>query len=162
MMEDKIIELIEPTINDLGYGLVKVSLRGGVAPLLEILIERIDGDRVQVGDCKKVSRNVAAILDVEDQIAGKYLLEVSSAGVERPLVKEEDYVRFTGKDIKIRLKEQFNGKLNYKGKLLSIVGGVVLLGSKNVELKFQYSNIKSANLVLTDEMFRELLKGIKE
>jgi len=160
-MEDKIIGLIEPTLTDLGYGLVKVSLRGGTVPILEILIERIDGDRVQVGDCKKVSRNVGAILDVEDQIAGKYFLEVSSAGVERPLVKQEDYVRFAGKDIKIRLKEQFNGKLNYKGKLLSIEDGVVLLRSKNVELKFQYNNIKSANLVLTDEMFRELLKGIK-
>jgi ribosome maturation factor RimP len=161
-MEDKIIGLIEPTLTDLGYGLVKVSMRGGTAPVLEILIERIDRERIQVGDCKKVSRNVAAILDVEDQIAGKYLLEVSSAGAERPLVKQEDYVRFTGRDIKIRLKEQFNGKLNYKGKLLSIEDGIVLLKSKNVELKFQYSNIKSANLVLTDEMFRELLKGIKD
>lgn len=159
-MEEKISKLIEPAIKDLGYGLVKLSLNGGRSQILEVLIERTDGQRVQVGDCQKVSRNISAILDVEDKISGKYFLEVGSAGVERPLVRIEDYTRFLGRDIKIRLREQFNGKLTYKGKIAGVQEGVIVLKSKNIELKFDYNNIKTANLVLTDEMFRELLKGI--
>lgn len=161
-MEDKISQLIKPVIYDLGYELVKVSLRGRKIPTLELFIERSDGQKIQVGDCQKVSRNISAILDVEDKIPGKYFLEVASAGIERPLVNRQDYIRFVNHEIKVRLKEQQNGKLTYKGKILGLEGECVVLKSKNVELRFEYNNIKSANLILTDAMFKELLKGIKK
>lgn len=160
-MESKISELIESTINDLGFELVKVTIHGSEHKTLEVLIERADEEKLQVGDCRLVSRNISAVLDVEDIVSGKYFLEVSSTGLERPLVKLQDFERFIDRDIKIRLKTAWNGNLTYKGKLLGLDGDKVKLKSKNVELSFEYDNIKRANLVFTEEMFRALLNKKK-
>lgn len=160
-MESKVAELIESTINDLGFELVKVTIHGTVHKILEILIERKNEEKLQVGDCQLVSRNISAILDVEDMVSGKYFLEVSSTGLERPLVKLQDFERFVDRDIKIRLKTALNDSLTYTGKLLGLDGDKVKLKSKNIELSFDYDNIKRANLVFTEEMFRALLNKKK-
>jgi ribosome maturation factor RimP len=160
-MENKISELIEDTVNSLGFGLVKVSINGSKSKIVEILIERLDGENVQLADCQLVSRNISAILDVEDIIPEKYFLEVSSAGVERPLVKPSDFERFKDHEIKIRLKEAWNGNLTYKGKLLGLNDNKIRLQSKNVELSFDYDNVKKANLIFTEEMFRASLNKRK-
>ncbi|MDP4709540.1 MAG: ribosome maturation factor RimP [Rickettsiaceae bacterium] len=160
-MESKITKLIESTVNDLGFELVKVTIHGTAHTTLEVLIERKDEEKLQVGDCQLVSRNISAVLDVEDVLAGKYFLEVSSTGLERPLVKLQDFERFVDRDIKIRLKTAWNGNLTYTGKLLGLDGDKVKLKSKNVELSFDYDSIKRANLVFTEEMFRALLKKKK-
>lgn len=156
-MEQKIADLIEDTLKLLGFELVKVTIHGVGTKILEVLIERIDGEKIQVGDCQKVSRNISAILDVEDIIPGKYFLEVSSAGIERPLVKLTDYDKFLGREVKIRLKSAFNGSLTYKGKLLARDEEKIKLDSKNIMQSFDFHNIKSAKLIMTDEMFRALL-----
>lgn len=161
-MEKKITELIENTVNDLGFGLVKVAMNRSSNKIVEIFIERLDGEKIEVGDCQIVSRNISAILDVEDIISGKYFLEVSSAGLERPLVKLQDFEKYSGSEIKIRLKEPHNGNLSFRGKLLGVIDKKIKLKSKNVEIKFDFENIKKANLVLTDEMFRELLNKSKK
>ena len=90
-MEQRVTNLIESTVTTLGFDIVKVIIHGTSTKVVEILIERIDGEKVQVNDCQIVSRNISAVLDVEDIIPGKYFLEVSSAGVERPLVKITDF-----------------------------------------------------------------------
>jgi ribosome maturation factor RimP len=90
-MEEKIRLLLEPVIDSLGLELVKLSFQGGNRKVLEILIDRKDGNKVQVKDCREVSKNVSAILDVEDIIKDKYFLEVASAGIERPLVILKDF-----------------------------------------------------------------------
>ncbi len=156
-MEQRVTSLIESTVNTLGFDVVKVIIHGTSTKIVEILIERIDGEKVQVNDCQVVSKNISAMLDVEDIISGKYFLEVSSAGVERPLVKITDFDKFAGREVKIRLKAAFNGNLTYKGQLLGVEGEKVKLKSKNIEMFFDYSNIKNAKLVLTDDMFRALL-----
>ena len=160
-MENKVAELIESTINDLGFELVKVTIHGTIHKILEVLIERKNEEKLQVGDCQLVSRNISAILDVEDMVSGKYFLEVSSTGLERPLVKLQDFERFADRDIKIRLKTALNDSLTYTGKLLGLDGDKVKLKSKNIELSFDYDNIKRANLVFTEEMFRALLNKKK-
>jgi ribosome maturation factor RimP len=160
-MESKVAELIETTINDLGFELVKVTIHGTIHKILEVLIERKNEEKLQVGDCQLVSRNISAILDVEDMVSGKYFLEVSSTGLERPLVKLQDFERFVDRDIKIRLKTALNDSLTYTGKLLGLDGDKVKLKSKNIELSFDYDNIKRANLVFTEEMFRALLNKKK-
>jgi ribosome maturation factor RimP len=160
-MESKIAELIESTINDLGFELVKVTIHGTVHKILEVLIERKNEEKLQVGDCQVVSRNISAILDVEDMVSGKYFLEVSSTGLERPLVKLQDFERFVDRDIKIRLKTALNDSSTYTGKLMGLDGDKVILKSKNIELSFNYDNIKRANLVFTEEMFRALLNKKK-
>ncbi|MFK7967608.1 MAG: ribosome maturation factor RimP [Rickettsiaceae bacterium] len=160
-MEEKITALIESAINDLGLDLVKLTFQGGSRKILEIHIDRKDSNKVTVKDCRDVSRNISAILDVEDIIKDKYFLEVSSAGVERPLVKLEDFERFTDREIRLKLKEPHNGKISFKGKLIEVKNRDIIIKSKNVQLVFSYDNIKGANLVLTDEIFRQLLKGTK-
>jgi len=156
-MEEEIRKLIAETLETLGFEVVKVTFQGGKRKVLEVLIDRLDGEKVQVGDCSKVSKHISAILDVEDVIADKYFLEIGSSGVERPLVYLKDYTRFTGKEVKIRLKNTVRDKLTYKGQILRAEGEKIFLQHKNLELEFDFSNIKSANLVLTDEMFKELL-----
>jgi len=156
-MEQRVTNLIESTVNALGFDIVKVIIHGTSTKIVEILIERTDGQKVQVNDCQIVSRNISAVLDVEDIIPGKYFLEVSSAGVERPLVKITDFEKFAGREVKIRLKAAFNGNLTYKGQLLGVEEEKVRLKSKNIEISFDYGNIKNAKLVLTDDMFRALL-----
>jgi ribosome maturation factor RimP len=160
-MERKIAGLIESTINDLGFGIVKITINGSTNKVVEIFIERLDGEKIQVGECQLVSRNISAILDVEDVISGNYFLEVSSAGLERPLVKLQDFVRYADSEIKIRLIEAHNGNLSFRGKLLGVEDNKIKLQSKNIELAFDFDNIKRANLVLTDEMFREILSKSK-
>ena len=81
MIEENIRALIEPTINDFGLELVKLTFHGGSRKALELHIDRKDGNKVQVQDCQKVSKSVSVILDVEDIIKDKYFLEVTSAGV---------------------------------------------------------------------------------
>ena len=160
-MEKKIEQLVESTINDLGFNIVKIAINGSANKVVEIFIERLDGEKIGVGDCQIVSRNISAILDVEDTIPGKYFLEVSSAGLERPLVKLQDFVRYTDYEVKIRLKEPHNGNLSFRGKLLGVEEEKIKLQSKNIELNFDFANIKRANIVLTDEMFRKLLNKKK-
>ncbi len=160
-MEHRISQLIEGTINDLGYELVKVTIYGSRTKIVEILIERQDNEKIQVHECHLVSKNISPILDVEDIISEKYFLEVSSAGLERPLIKPRDFERFSSYNVKIRLKNSLNGRSIYKGKLLGIEDNKIKLKSKNVELTFDHDNIKKANLVLTEELFRALLNKKK-
>lgn len=160
-MENKISELIEDTINSLGFELVKVTIHGSGRKIVEILIERLDGGKVEVGDCQKVSRNISAILDVEDCISDKYFLEVSSTGLERPLVKSKDFEKFAGRQVKIRLKSALNERLTYTGVLLGLDDDKVKLDAEGVEILFDLDSIKRSNLVFTDEMFRALLKKKK-
>lgn len=161
-MERKIAELVEDTVNDLGFGIVKIAINGSANKIVEIFIERLDGEKIEVGDCQLVSRNISAILDVEDIISGKYFLEVSSAGLERPLVKLQDFEKYADSEVKIRLKEPHNGNLSFRGKLLGVIDSKIRLKSKNVEIGFDFENIRRANLVLTDEMFRKLLNKDKK
>src|ERR1044071_1618799 len=109
-LEQKVFEAIKETVNRLGFDLVKVSLQGPKSEILEILIDRADERKVSIADCKLVSRNISPLLDVEDLISERYYFHVSSCGIERPLVKFEDYVRFHGSDIKIKLNEPVNGR----------------------------------------------------
>jgi ribosome maturation factor RimP len=161
-VEEKIINLIESTIAALGFDIVKLSIQGGKRKVLQIMIDHKSHEKVTIGDCRLVSRNVAALLDVEDLIADKYFLEVSSSGLERPLVKITDFQKFIDHEIKIVLKEQIDGKTKYKGKVTVVDGNTIIFKSNNAEeLQFDLLDIKNANLVLSDEMFKKLLNKKK-
>ena len=89
--------LVTPTLDGLGYELVRVLVSGSHQPTLQVMAERRDGSPMKVEDCEKISRALSAKLDVEDPIAGSYTLEVSSPGLDRQLYRPEDYSRFTGR-----------------------------------------------------------------
>lgn len=163
-LEQKVHEILEPALHDLGYGIVRLRLlsrntSASSMKILEILIERLDGVHVSISDCKKASNHASAILDVEDVIDGRYNLEVSSAGVERPLVKLEDFKRFQGYVIEIKLHNAVKDSKKHQGTLDTVNGETINIKKKDGEIiDFIFENIKDAKLVLTDELFRKIVK----
>ena len=102
MVETRQIEqMIEPSLAAMGYEIVRVHISGGHRPILQIMIERIDGREITVDDCADSSRAISALLDVEDPLPTAYELEVSSPGIDRPLTRPKDFERFAGHLAKI-------------------------------------------------------------
>ena len=116
----RIEQLIEAALKDLGYEIVEILLIGANRLKLEISIEKIDRTPVSIKDCVKASREISAILDVEDPISSAFVLEVSSPGINRPLVKRNDYKRFVGERVKLKTHEFVGQRKRFKG-VLSIV-----------------------------------------
>jgi ribosome maturation factor RimP len=127
------------------------------------MAERPDGS-MSVEDCVQVSRAMSAVLDVEDPIVGEYTLEVSSPGLDRPLVRPEDYLRFKGAEAKIELLRLLNGRKRFRGKLggLEIGAGseaVIIEEDNGARTILPFQLIDEAKLVLTDELIARSLKG---
>jgi ribosome maturation factor RimP len=160
--EQKIYDVLEPVAKGLGYEIVKISLVGSNRKVLDIAIDRLDGQGVTIANCRNASNNFSAILDVEEIIPDRYYLEVGSAGVERPLVRIEDFSRFAGKKITLKLHNLFNDSKKMQCDLLGLEDNKIKIKLKNGDIAlFDYDEIKGANLVFTDEMFRESLKKEK-
>jgi ribosome maturation factor RimP len=161
--EAKIFNLISPTIDLLGFDLVMVTIASEGAKTLKIIIDGKNGVKLNIDDCQTVSKAIAPVLDVEDLITGKYILEVSSAGVERPLVKKQDYLRFINYVILVKLNTLVDNKKKYKGNLVEVNDDFIVLqareGEAQVNKTISFNSIKSCNLVMTDEMFRAILKS---
>ena len=144
--ETRLHELIEPTVNSLGFELVGVLWRDGRSRgLVRIYIDRDEG--VTVDDCARVSHRVNGLLDVEDPVPGEYDLEVSSPGVDRPLFVARDFARFAGADIRVTLRNPFVGRRRFKGTLGGYRDGVVFVDEHGTEHRFAISEIESAALV---------------
>ena len=156
-IEQQVTDIIQETLEGLGFGVVQVTLKGSAHKVLEILIDRLDGSTICVADCRNVSHHVSALLDVEDIINVKYFLEVSSAGIERPLVKFQDYIKFLGREVTIKLKNLLNGQTRYQGKIFKAENNQIYLNTSAGEVIILFEHIKKASLVLTEEMFRNLI-----
>lgn len=149
----KIETAIEPQITALGCTLVRVKFYGGRRQVLQVMIEREDGSDVNVDDCAAVSRALSPVLDVFDPIVGAYALEVSSPGIDRPLTRPEDFVRFAGFEAKVELEENRDGRRRYKGLLLGLnEAESVCLDVDGETVELPLTVIQSAKLVLTDAL----------
>ncbi|MEW5792090.1 MAG: ribosome maturation factor RimP [Pseudomonadota bacterium] len=138
--------LFRSTVESLGYELVDVEfVRAGRQPLLRLYIDAPEG--VTVDDCALVSRQVSALLDVEDVIPGAYRLEVSSPGLDRPLKRREDFVRFAGHKVNLRLHQPMDGQRRFVGELVGVEGGAVLLRVDDDVKRFQFTDIAKTRLV---------------
>ena len=116
---DKVISIINPSIEDLGYELLGIEyVPSGKHSILRLYIDSEDG--IGVDDCEIVSRQVSAIMDVEDPITGQYNLEVSSPGIERPLFVVAHYMRFLGHDVRLRTFRPIEGRRNFTGAIGSV------------------------------------------
>lgn len=149
---DAIIPLIEPSLDAMGYRLVRVAFLGSRRATLQIMAERRDDAPMTVDDCSEISRSVSAILDVADPIAGAYMLEVSSPGIDRPLTRPEDYVRFAGFEAKIELAQPIEGRKRFRGRLLGLADDRVRLVSETGEVTLPFTAIAKAKLVITPEL----------
>ena len=151
-LTDHIADLISPSIEALGYELVRVTLAGNTRKVLQILAEPKDGRVMSVEDCARVSRAVSAILDVEDPISGAYSLEVSSPGIDRPLTRPKDFDRYAGHEAKIETHEPIEGRKRFKGILKGVADENVKIDSEGAELALPLNQIAKAKLVLTDAL----------
>jgi ribosome maturation factor RimP len=152
----RIETLIGPSLEAMGYRLVRVAVTGGRrTQVLQVMAERMDERPMGVDDCTEVTHTVSALLDVADPIEQAYLLEVSSPGIDRPLVRREDYERFRGHEAKLELAAPIEGRRRFRGRLLGVEADRVRLnlGAEVVELPL--ARIQRAKLVLTDELLAQ-------
>jgi len=123
---NRIAHEIEPSLEAMGYRLVRVVIIGGRRPTLQVMAERLDDEAMTVDDCAQISHLVSAILDVADPIAGAYMLEISSPGIDRPLVRAQDYDRFSGFEARVELARPIEGRKRFRGRLLGISAGELI------------------------------------
>lgn len=163
----QIAEIIEPSIADLGYRLVRVQLMGrDDKQTVQIMAEREDGE-FTIEDCETISRQVSPLMDAFDRIDEAYQLEVSSAGIDRPLVRRSDFEDWAGYEAKVELKELLDGRRRFRGTIEGFTDGEVRLEVDLDQLGQQTLGlpvgiIESARLVLTDELVRESLRRSKK
>jgi len=150
----RIEQIITPSVEALGYEIVRVLLLGGQRPTLQIMAERIDGAGMTVEDCADISRSVSALLDVEDPIAGAYTLEVSSPGLDRPLTRLKDFERFAGLTAKLETRLAIDGRKRFKGTLKGVEGEEIILDAESGPARVAFDNVLRAKLVITDELLR--------
>lgn len=148
----RIEKLIEPTIADMGYELVRVRLSGANPPVLQIMAEPTDERPMVVDDCAAISRNVSAVLDVDNPISGQYTLEVSSPGLDRPLVRPRDYDRFAGHVAKVETARPIDGRKRFRGRVVGTEDDLVRIALDDGEVRIPLTDIRQAKLVLTDEL----------
>jgi ribosome maturation factor RimP len=138
--------IIEPAVTALGYELVGVEyLSQGKHSVLRVYIDQEQG--ISVEDCAEVSRQVSAVLDVEDPIKGEYTLEVSSPGLDRPLFTLEQYQRYSGSLAEIRLRSPLEGRRKFKGRMHGVRDEQVVIDVDGVEYLLALDNIEKANLI---------------
>jgi ribosome maturation factor RimP len=148
----QVTELIEPTLRDMGFDLVRVMMSGGQRPTLQIMVERGDYAPPTLDDCAEVSHAVSALLDVADPLPGAYRLEVTSPGLDRPLVRRADYERFAGFEARLETELPIEGRRRFRGRLLGLAGDQVRLALPEGEQLIPLDAIKKAKLVLTDDL----------
>jgi ribosome maturation factor RimP len=151
----RIEDIVAPTVVGMGYELVRVAMsRGGGT--LQIMIEPADGRPMDVEECATLSRALSAVLDVEDPIPSAYTLEVSSPGIDRPLTREKDYVRWAGHVARLETTQPIEGRRRFKGKLLGLENGTVRLRlDDGKEADVPLAQVTRAKLELTDALLDE-------
>lgn len=142
----KLTQMLQPLVEDLGYEFVGLEYSSNPKhPVLVLYIDKPEG--IAVEDCEVTSREVAALLDVEDPIPGHYVLEVSSPGLDRPLFTEQQFEQFTGEIVQISLFAPLDGRRKFKGRILGAQDGKVRLEQDGVEVMLEHGNIAKARLV---------------
>lgn len=161
-----IASLVEPVLVDLGFRLVRVALSGKDSQTLQIMAERADGT-MTVSDCETVSRQLSPVLDAYDPLPGAYRLEISSPGIDRPLVRPSDFEDWSGFEARIDLKQPVNGRKRFKGILKGFENGEVRIECELEKVGTQVLGIPvalidTAKLMLTDDLIRETLRRAKK
>jgi ribosome maturation factor RimP len=165
-LEARIAAMVEPAITDLGFRLVRIKLSGLNGLTLQLMAERPDGT-MTVDDCESVSRAITPVLDVEDPINQEYHLEVSSPGVDRPLVRPEDFRRWRGHLVKLELEVPLDGRKRFRGEIRGVEDGNLVLRLEDLpddgvpDVRLSFADMAEARLVMTDALVEAALKAEK-
>src|SRR6185312_6903400 len=161
----RVAAIIEPVLHQLGFRLVRVRVSGAEGCTVQIMAERPDGS-MTVEDCEEVSRAVSPVLDVADPIERAYRLEISSPGIDRPLVRKSDFDRYAGHLVRIEMSMPVEGRKRFKGTLAGTEGEAARLLRDDAEgedatVLLPIEDMGEAKLVLTDELVTEALRREK-
>jgi ribosome maturation factor RimP len=152
-VEGRVAGIVAPALADMGYELVRVAILGREHPTLQIMADRADGQLITVDDCEAISRAMGAVLDVEDPIPGAWTLEVSSAGIDRPLTRRCDWNRFAGHLARVDMAVPLaDGRRRFSGTVLGADATHARLRDGEDEVALPLADIRRAKLVLTDEL----------
>lgn len=162
----RIAEIIEPTLEEMDYRLVRVRLLNQNGLTLQIMCERNDGT-MTVEDCEAVSTAISPVLDVEDPVDKAYHLEVSSPGIDRPMVRKSDFVRWAGHLVKCETSVLLDGRKRFRGKIaetneegFTLERDQIAYGEEP-RVVVPYSALAEAKLILTDDLIRDALRADK-
>lgn len=160
-IENKISDLIAGAVEAAGYELVRVMLAGrGSNASIQVMVERKDGAGMIVDDCASVSSLVLPVLEADEALAGKYDLEVSSPGIDRPLVKAKDFARFLGNVAQVELRVPVDGRRRFQGRIADVSGEDLTFElDKGDVFKTSFADVERAKLVLTDALLKAALSG---
>lgn len=165
-IDARVAAIVAPTLLDLGFRLVRVKLSGRDGCTLQIMAERADGN-FTVEDCEAASKAISPVLDVEDPIDRAYNLEMSSPGIDRPLVRVSDFARWAGHLAKVEMAVPVAGRKRFKGVLEGVEGDAALFRRDDAkkdepsQVRLPIGDVEEARLVLTDELIREALRRAK-
>ena len=157
-----VASVVAPVIEDMGFRLVRARMIDHNGLTMQIMAERPDGT-MSVGECEALSKAISPVLDVEDPVTQAYNLELSSPGIDRPLVRRSDFETWSGHVAKIEAAYLHEGRKRFRGHIVQVEGDSVLIRSDNAakgeerEVTIPFEAISAANLVLTDELVREAL-----
>jgi ribosome maturation factor RimP len=163
----RVAAIIEPALEGLGYRLVRVRINGTNGCTVQIMAERPDG-QFSVEDCEAVSKAISPLLDVEDPVDRAYYLEISSPGIDRPLVRPSDFARWAGYDARIEMAGPVAGRKRFRGKLIGVEGNCAIIERDDakpgdeVRVPLPLVDIGEARLVLTDALIAESMKRGKQ
>jgi ribosome maturation factor RimP len=152
-LESRLAAIVGPTLEGMGYELVRVVVLGRDRPTVQVMADRADGSQITVADCEAISHALGAVLDVEDPIPGTWSLEISSAGIDRPLTRPKDWNRFAGHLARAETVAPVEGRRRFSGIALGAdeTGARLRLDDGN-EIVLPLNAIRRAKLVLTDAL----------
>ena len=154
-LEAKIADLSVPSLKNLGYELVRVLDLGRERPTEQIMADSADGGQISVEDCERITHAISAVLDVEDPLPGAWTLEVSSAGIDRPLTRVKYWVRFAGHGARVEMLMPHEGRRRFSGTILGADEGHARLRlDDGSEVALALHEIRRAKLVLTDALIK--------
>lgn len=161
-IDGRVAAIVQPVLRGMGFRLVRARLSGQNGLTLQIMAERDDGT-MTVEDCEQVSRAVSPVLDMEDPIEKAYHLEVSSPGIDRPLVRKSDFSAHLGHEVKVETSVLVDDRKRFRGRISEAGPGDVVIESSRPaygaepSVRIPYEAISEARLVLTDDLVREAL-----
>ena len=165
-VDARIASIVEPEIEALGFRLVRVQLSGQNGATLQVMVERPDG-MIDVSECEAVSRALSPLLDIEEPISGNYHLEISSPGIDRPLVRLSDFDTWAGHVAKLETTQMVDGRKRFKGTILSRDGNKVTFAreadkaGEEPNFTIAIEDMASVKLILTDNLITEALRRDK-
>ncbi len=162
-LEARVAHVVAPVIEGLGYRLVRVKISGRDGTTVQVMAERPDGT-MAIEDCEEISRNLSPVLDVDDPMDRPYHLEVSSPGMDRPLVRRSDFIRAIGHDAKVELAVPLNGRKRFEGTIAGVNDSLRLTVASEgeTEVSLPLGDIGEAKLVLTEALVRQALSAEKK